>query len=153
MHCAGCGDVLWQFQVKVIANAQIALGQRGIKRTPPEPDCGHGYGLAVHRHFDSDLPPLDQQTELVLYRVAQESLTNVARHAEASRVWLSLQPGRDSVVLRVVDDGRGMNGRALNGGGLRGMRERAVLVGAALAVKPARSGGVEVRLEVPTETR
>jgi len=46
-----------------------------------------------------------------------------------------------------------MNGRALNGGGLRGMRERAVLVGAALAIKPARTGGVQVRLEVPAETR
>jgi two-component system sensor histidine kinase UhpB len=48
-----------------------------------------------------------------------------------------------------------MNGRATNGGGLRGMRERAVLVGAALAIKPSRTGGVEVRLEVPAavETR
>jgi two-component system, NarL family, sensor histidine kinase UhpB len=110
-------------------------------------------GLALEWDFAPDLPPLPPDAELALYRVAQESLTNVARHAEASRVWLSLQPGRDSVVLRVADDGRGMNGRALNGGGLRGMRERAVLVGAALAVKPGRSGGVEVRLEVPAEKR
>jgi two-component system sensor histidine kinase UhpB len=53
------------------------------------------------------------------------------------------------VVLRIVDDGNGING-ASDGGGLRGMRERAVLIGAALAIKPARTGGVEVRLEVPT---
>jgi two-component system sensor histidine kinase UhpB len=106
-------------------------------------------GLELEWNFAHALPQLTPDAELALYRVAQESLTNVARHADASRVWLSLQPGRDSVVLRVVDDGRGMNGRAPNGGGLRGMRERAVLVGAALAVKPARTGGVEVRLEVP----
>jgi two-component system sensor histidine kinase UhpB len=106
-------------------------------------------GLELEWDFAHGLPPLSADAELALYRVAQESLTNVARHAEATRVWLSLQPGRDSVVLRVVDDGRGMNGRAPNGGGLRGMRERAVLVGAALAIKPARTGGVEVRLEVP----
>jgi two-component system, NarL family, sensor histidine kinase UhpB len=106
-------------------------------------------GLVLKWDFAPALPPLAPDAELALYRVAQESLTNVARHAEASRVWLSLQPGRDSVVLRVVDDGRGMNGRAVTGGGLRGMRERAVLVGAALAIKPARTGGVEVRLEVP----
>jgi two-component system sensor histidine kinase UhpB len=106
-------------------------------------------GLVLEWDFAPALPPLAPDAELALYRVAQESLTNVARHADASRVWLSLQPGRDSVVLRVVDDGRGMNGRAVNGGGLRGMRERAVLVGAALAIKPARTGGVEVRLEVP----
>lgn len=106
-------------------------------------------GLELEWEFASKLPALTPDAELALYRVAQESLTNVARHAHASRVWLSLQPGRDSVVLRVVDDGRGMNGRAANGGGLRGMRERAVLVGAALAIKPSRTGGVEVRLEVP----
>jgi two-component system, NarL family, sensor histidine kinase UhpB len=106
-------------------------------------------GLELEWDFAATLPPLAPDAELALYRVAQESLTNVARHADASRVWLSLQPGRDSVVLRVVDNGRGMNGRAVNGGGLRGMRERAVLVGAALAIKPARTGGVEVRLEIP----
>src|SRR5262249_36395510 len=100
-------------------------------------------GLALEWDFAPALPPLAPDAELALCRVVQESLTNVARHAAASRVWLSLQPGRDSVVLRVVDDGRGMNGRALNGGGLRGMRERAVLVGAALAIKPARTGGVQ----------
>jgi two-component system, NarL family, sensor histidine kinase UhpB len=87
-----------------------------------------------------------------VYRVAQESLTNVARHARASRVELALETGAGSVVLRVVDDGRGMDeAAAANGyGGVRGMRERAVLVGGALAVKRGRDGGVEVRLEVPT---
>jgi two-component system sensor histidine kinase UhpB len=109
-------------------------------------------GLELEWDFAPALPPLTPDAELALYRVAQESLTNVARHAQASRVWVSLQPGRESVVLRVVDDGSGMNGRVKNAGGLRGMRERAVLIGAALAIKPARTGGVEVRLEVPART-
>jgi two-component system sensor histidine kinase UhpB len=107
-------------------------------------------GLQLEWSFARGLPPLSPDVELAVYRVAQESLTNVARHADAERVWLSLQPGHESVVLRVVDDGRGMNGTT-DGGGLRGMRERAVLVGAALAIKPAQRGGVEVRLEVPAE--
>jgi two-component system, NarL family, sensor histidine kinase UhpB len=108
-------------------------------------------GLVIERRFADDLPPLSDEAELAVYRVAQESLTNVARHAQASRVELALEPGADSVVLRVVDDGRGMDETAtMNGrGGLRGMRERAVLVGGALAIKRAREGGVEVRLEVP----
>jgi len=109
-------------------------------------------GLELEWEFAPSLPPLAPDAELALYRVAQESLTNVARHAQATRVWLSLLPGRGSVVLRVVDDGRGINGAPANGGGLRGMRERAVLVGAALAIKPASTGGVEVRLEVPAAT-
>jgi two-component system sensor histidine kinase UhpB len=107
-------------------------------------------GLTVERRFVRELPPLDPEVELTVYRVAQESLTNVARHADARSVLLSLEPGRRSVVLRVVDDGRGFNGGPpAEGGGLRGMRERAVLVGAALAVKAAPDGGVEVRLEAP----
>jgi two-component system sensor histidine kinase UhpB len=110
-------------------------------------------GLVIERRFADELPPLSDDAELAVYRIAQESLTNVARHARASHVEVTLQPGPDSVVLRVADDGRGLDETAaLNGhGGLRGMRERAVLVGGALAVKRGHDGGVEVRLEVPAE--
>jgi two-component system, NarL family, sensor histidine kinase UhpB len=106
-------------------------------------------GLKVERRFASDLPRLEPEVELALYRVAQESLTNVARHAEASRVELELIRGSGSVVLRVVDNGRGMNGGGTPGGGQRGMRERALMLGAALAIKASPEGGVEVRMEVP----
>ena len=111
-------------------------------------------GLRIERRFADTLPPLSDVAELAVYRIAQESLTNVARHAHASRVDVTLEPGPGSVVLRVVDDGCGIDETAtLNGnGGLRGMRERAVLVGGALAVKRGHDGGVEVRLEVPAET-
>jgi two-component system sensor histidine kinase UhpB len=114
-------------------------------------------GVRVERRFATDLPPLSDDAELAVYRVAQESLTNVARHADATRVEITLEPGAGSVVLRVLDDGRGMpvsDGFALNGhGGLRGMRERALLIGGALAVKGGSEGGVEVRLEVPAGER
>jgi two-component system sensor histidine kinase UhpB len=111
-------------------------------------------GVEVERRFAPDLPGLSDEAELAIYRVAQESLTNVARHAEASRVELTLEAGASSVVLRVADDGRGLDASATQDGrgGLRGMRERAVLVGGALAVKQGAAGGVEVRLEVPAET-
>jgi two-component system, NarL family, sensor histidine kinase UhpB len=113
-------------------------------------------GIRVERRFAKDLPKLSDEAEIAVYRVAQESLTNVARHAHATRVDVSLDAGVDSVVLRVVDDGRGLTDAAArqNGqSGLRGMRERALLVGGALAVKDGRDGGVEVRLEVPTNDR
>jgi two-component system sensor histidine kinase UhpB len=106
-------------------------------------------GVEVERHFDQSLPKLEPDTELAVYRIAQESLTNVARHAQASRVTIVLERGRNSVVLRVVDDGRGFDGVPVEHGGLRSMRERALLVEGALAVKDAARGGVEVRLEVP----
>jgi two-component system, NarL family, sensor histidine kinase UhpB len=105
--------------------------------------------VEVERQFDASLPKLAPETELAVYRIAQESLTNVARHAQASRVTITLERGHDSVVLRVVDDGRGFDGVPEEHGGLRSMRERALLIDGALAIKEGANGGVEVRLEVP----
>jgi two-component system sensor histidine kinase UhpB len=106
-------------------------------------------GVRVERQFPMSLPKLAPETELAMYRVAQESLTNVARHAAATRVTVALESGRDRVVLRVSDNGRGFADTPVEHGGLRSMRERAVLIGGALAIKEAPEGGVEVRLEVP----
>ncbi len=107
-------------------------------------------GLPVRRRLDRRLPALSREAELVLYRIAQESLTNIARHANASRVELSLTAEPDRVVLRVLDDGQGLNGFT-EGAGLPGMRERAMLIRADLTVQPARAGGTEVRLVVPVQ--
>jgi two-component system sensor histidine kinase UhpB len=106
-------------------------------------------GGVVRRSFDPDLPPLTREQELVLYRVAQEALTNAARHADARSVQLSLTADRHAVELVVSDDGRGL-GPARAGAGVRGMRERALLVGGQLSVRsPGGAGGTEVRLRVP----
>jgi two-component system sensor histidine kinase UhpB len=106
--------------------------------------------IEVERQVETRLPRLDPNVELVLYRVAQESLTNVARHSEATHALLTLSRDGDGVVLRVSDNGRGFGTAHQEGGGLRGIRENALIVGGALAIKPSSAGGVEVRLEVPT---
>jgi len=110
-------------------------------------------GLRVRRSFDADLPTLDREAELVIYRVAQEGLTNAARHAEAQNVEVSLHADGGNVVLEVSDDGRGV-GAAQEGAGIRGMRERALLVGATLDIVPAAPAGTtpagtRIRLTVP----
>ncbi|MEU0037605.1 MULTISPECIES: HAMP domain-containing sensor histidine kinase [unclassified Streptomyces] len=105
-------------------------------------------GLRVLRHFDADLPALEPETELVLYRVAQESLTNVARHADAERAEVSLRHTDGAVVLAVADDGRGIEA-VREGAGIRGMRERALLIGAALDISPAARTGTRIRLTAP----
>src|SRR5690606_10216893 len=110
-------------------------------------------GLRVRRSFDADLPTLDREAELVIYRVAQEGLTNAARHAEAQNVEVSLHADGGNVVLEVSDDGRGV-GAAQEGAGIRGMRERALLVGATLDIVPAAPAGTtpagtRSRLTVP----
>ncbi|OEU85050.1 histidine kinase [Streptomyces abyssalis] len=111
----------------------------------------HG-GPAVKARLDAELPELDDETELVLYRVAQEGLTNTVRHAAAGHAELTLRRGPGGVELRVRDDGRGLRG-APEGAGIRGMRERALLIGAGLTIGPGPAGGTEVRLDVPVRNR
>ncbi|WP_217142076.1 sensor histidine kinase [Streptomyces sp. AC627_RSS907] len=105
-------------------------------------------GLRVVRRFDAELPALDPETELVLYRVAQESLTNAARHADAERLEVCLDRADGAVTLTVSDDGRGIEA-ACEGAGIRGMRERALLVGAALDITSAPGAGTRIRLTAP----
>jgi two-component system sensor histidine kinase UhpB len=111
-------------------------------------------GTDICRRFGSTLPDLGAQAELVIYRVAQEGLTNVARHAGATRVSVELAPtpAADAVLLRIVDDGRGVVGSP-EGAGIRGMRERALLVGATLTIGPGQEGGTDLRLLVPVPGR
>ncbi|CAL9348750.1 HAMP domain-containing sensor histidine kinase [Streptomyces sp. NPDC057838] len=104
--------------------------------------------MQVTRRFDTDLPALAPETELVLYRVAQESLTNAARHADAGRVTVALRHAGDRVVLTVTDDGRGIEAPR-EGAGMRGMRERALLIGGSLDITPAPGTGTSVRLTAP----
>ena len=104
--------------------------------------------LRTHHQIERDLP-LTAEDELVVYRVAQEALTNVVRHAEASNVSLSLTAGDGTVVLRVGDDGRGIAPELLESSyGIRGMRERALLIGARLDVRSRPGEGTTVELVV-----
>jgi two-component system sensor histidine kinase UhpB len=124
-----------------LASALVALTERFSQRT----------GLNVARELDRELPPLSEEAELVVYRVAQEALTNVARHAGTDSAELSLTCVDGRLTLLVRDNGRGFDPTRVDGGGIRGMRERAVLVGAELGVKRRSGGGTEVRLEVPLD--
>ncbi len=108
-----------------------------------------GTGLVIDRRLDADLPLLSPDLELVIYRIAQEAVTNSVRHAGASRVEVVLRRASGGVRLEVRDDGVGLRGAGGPGGGLRGMRERAVMIGAELDVRSRPGGGVEVCLEIP----
>jgi two-component system sensor histidine kinase UhpB len=111
----------------------------------------HG-GTHARRTISPALPDLDETVELVVFRVAQEALTNVARHAGATSVELRLAPRGEDVVLVVADDGRGVP-RGADGTGLRGMRERAGLVGGTVDVARGEGGGTVVTLVVPVVPR
>jgi two-component system, NarL family, sensor histidine kinase UhpB len=107
-------------------------------------------GIVLHRRIGQIDRPLAPDAELVIYRIGQESLTNITRHARASEAWLELTALESSVVLRVADNGIGLNGGLSPGNGIRGMRERAMLIGGRLRLSHAPEGGVGVELEVPT---
>jgi two-component system sensor histidine kinase UhpB len=99
-------------------------------------------GLRITRRLDREVAEaLGPDEELVVYRVAQEALTNVVRHAGARHAAVVLARTEDAVILEVTDDGRGIG--ASEGAGLRGMRERALLIGAQLDVH-----GTTIRLVI-----
>ena len=109
-------------------------------------------GVEIRRSVERILP-LNPEQELVIYRVAQESITNVVRHARARRVDLTLTGDEvEGVLLTVADDGVGMPaGAERRANGIRGMRERALLVGGVLTIGASPQGGTEVRLHLPAE--
>jgi signal transduction histidine kinase len=124
-------------------------------------------GLEVQTVIDlgPELQRLDAELESTIYRVVQEALTNVSRHAQATRAVVSVVTTRSgsAVQVEVTDDGRGLpaggapagpRGDGLQGGyGLSGMRERAELVGGELELVPAPGQGTTVRLTVPLAGR
>jgi two-component system sensor histidine kinase UhpB len=109
-------------------------------------------GIEIKARVERDLPSLEHEQELVIYRVAQEALTNVVRHASANHADLWLGRRGNTLKLRIRDDGCGLDGGQWSGGGIRGMHERALMARAALRVSDLRSGGVEVTLDLPLET-
>jgi two-component system, NarL family, sensor histidine kinase UhpB len=107
-------------------------------------------GLSVDVRIAPDLPSLPADVELVTYRVAQESLTNVLRHAGALNARVELRLESDCVILEVIDDGCGFDVAAEHSaGGLLGMRERGLLVGGAITLESRPPEGTRVRLTVP----
>jgi signal transduction histidine kinase len=116
--------------------------------------CERDGSLRVDVEAPEAIPPLPAAVEVACYRIAEEALTNVVRHAEAQRCALSLAIDEGTLRLEVRDDGRGLpdsrageTGRA--GVGLTTMRERAAELGGRLVVEALPEGGTRVRAELP----
>jgi two-component system, NarL family, sensor histidine kinase UhpB len=104
---------------------------------------------ATHRE-EGDFSDLGDDVQLVIYRVAQEALSNASRHSGAGRVAVRLSRSARGVELEVADDGRGFAFAQAEGGlGIAGMRERALLVGGELTIESRPGHGTTVRLSVP----
>ena len=114
---------------------------------------GHGFGHAARVcEVLRAVRALRPDVELVIYRVAQESLTNALRHSGAREATVSVTADAESVTLTVTDDGKGLPTKLpRDSSGVAGMRERALLVGGMLSLASAPGQGTEVRLTIPID--
>jgi signal transduction histidine kinase len=132
----------------------VLLDEQGLESTLDWyiPTVEHQTGLKLHYEKSGTAFPLDGNAGVQVYRVLQEALNNVKRHAGAQEAWVRLQFQDESISLEVEDHGRGFAPDAGHQGiGLVGMRERAELVGGTLQVARREGGGTIVRLVVPAE--
>jgi signal transduction histidine kinase len=127
------------------------MGLLAAVRWQADETCKRGR-LRCNCHFPPEEPDVSADTAIALFRVVQEALTNVHKHAEASRVDLSLDVAADHVLLAIVDDGRGIDdagSHKVQAHGLAGMKHRIVALGGTLTVGRTPEGGTEVRAIVP----
>jgi signal transduction histidine kinase len=110
--------------------------------------------MGIRCDFASDRSdfPLDSQAGTAVFRICQETLTNVARHAQATRVTISLREEAGNLVLTVADNGRGITEQEIadrTSLGLLGMRERAFLVSGEVSIGGRPGKGTTVRVRIP----
>jgi signal transduction histidine kinase len=108
-----------------------------------------GTGLGVELVVEGRARPLPPGVELSAYRIVQEGLTNVVRHAGASRAAVAVRYGEETVDVEVRDDGTGPSGNGAVGHGLVGVRERVALHGGRLEAGPLAAGGYGLRATLP----
>jgi len=109
-------------------------------------------GIATTLSFPKDDPPLDHHLMTALYRIVQESLTNVARHSGARRASVAVRLHEDGVELEIADDGRGITAAEASSPasiGLAGIRERVYALGGEVAIGAEPGSGTTVRAHIP----
>jgi PAS domain S-box-containing protein len=131
--------------------ASLELLGLGAALTQALERFGARHGLAVQVRCTGAVDGLAPASAMQVFRIVQEALTNVARHAQARRVELELSASPGALVLRLADDGRGLDASPRRPGsiGLFSMAERARDIGATLKIRPGSAGGTELLLLLP----
>lgn len=105
-------------------------------------------GLCVSIEIPETLPPLPAAVEVAVYRIAQEALTNVVKHAQAGCCWVTLELD-DPLRLNIIDDGVGLPTARSQGVGLHAMHERAAELGGTVVIGTVPGGGTRVQVSLP----
>jgi signal transduction histidine kinase len=124
----------------------------------PEPDLSRLPGLVasvtsqgVDVTLANEVAEAPKAVQLAVYRIVQESLTNVVRHAKATKATVSVSVDAHHYVVVVDDDGKGLTEESTGGRGLLGMRERAELLGGTLATAVSPLGGLQITARIPVK--
>jgi signal transduction histidine kinase len=133
-------------QLGLISAIREQAANHGL-RTEERPNNTNGITFSIEA--PEHLPPLPAAVEVAAYRIAQEALTNVARHAQARTCSARLSLDNDELRLEIVDDGAGLPADCRAGVGLISMRERAAELGGTCVVAPTLSGGTRVTAHLP----
>lgn len=141
----GVATLAWQIRPGVLDDFGLLSALRSL--TASLADNGRA---RIDASLPHQLPPLPGETELAIYRIAQESLTNALRHSGATIINVAMRVAPTRVVLQIVDNGLGLPGGGREGAGLRGMRERALLTGGEFSVEGITPQGLRIELTVPT---
>jgi signal transduction histidine kinase len=121
----------------------------GLERVDELVSRAAAAGVGVSLEVQGDRRPLPASIDLAAFRIVQESLTNIVRHAEAGSAKVQLSYGDVDLTVQIEDDGRGLVAQAGDGSGIAGMRDRATALGGELEAGPQPTGGFRVRARLP----
>lgn len=106
-------------------------------------------GLEVHTDIHGDPRPLPTGLDRAAFRIIQESLTNIVRHAQATEATIRIQYGEDALLLQIDDNGQTLTGPPTAGNGMVGMRERATALGGTLTTSRTPTGSLRIIASLP----
>ena len=125
---------------------------RGLDQVPELLQRARTTGLDAKLTIEGHRNDVPAAVDRTAYRIVQESLTNIARHAAAATAWVRIDYRPDALVIRIDDDGKATSDTApVPGVGLLGMRERVTALGGRLRAAPRREGGFSVQAELPVD--
>ena len=125
---------------ETLAGAIARLGRKFTSET----------GVQLTIQASNELPPLPSSVEIAIFRIVSEALSNIQRHADARRVAIRIDSARESVNVKIDDDGRGFETTAPSAGfGVLGMKERAQALGGSFTVQSSPVGGTNVLVSLP----
>jgi signal transduction histidine kinase len=125
---------------------------RGLDQVPELVQRARTIGLDAKLTIEGHRNDVPAAVDRTAYRIVQESLTNIARHAAAATAWVRIDYRPDALVIRIDDDGKATSDTApVPGVGLLGMRERVTALGGRLRAAPRREGGFSVQAELPVD--